>query len=394
MPHILLVFSSAATVEFNVAGVPAGARAAHALAILRRDDGIDRCTLLAGFGWQPSGNLILECERLAPGLQISFSPVYTSSDTLIVQGETFVAALARQHSRWDRDAVLLALANARVKNAAARSPELPEAGSLRLLHRAGSQILAATGKRGDGIVSRYINRPISRAISRWLLQVPGLEPSHASAGTALLGLAMALALLFCGNAGLIAGALLFQAASIFDGVDGEMARATYRTSEQGATLDSIIDACTNLAFVMGVTVNVALAGDFSGAVAGLISLVTLAAGLLLIGTRSSASGGGVNFEGVKRQLRQGGKRSWLMESLIYLTMRDFYAAACAVLILAGLTHFVLLALATVTVGWFCVSLAILFRCAGQSRLESTSHSPRIAARRASDEVLSASRGTV
>jgi len=48
------------------------------------------------------------------------------------------------------------------------------------------------------------------------------------------------------------GALLFQAASMFDGVDGEIARATYRTSRSGAALDSAIDAATNFAAMLGI----------------------------------------------------------------------------------------------------------------------------------------------
>jgi hypothetical protein len=40
-------------------------------------------------------------------------------------------------------------------------------------------------------------------------------------------------------------------------------------------------------------------------------------------------------------------------------MRNFYAAACALLIVAGLVHFVLLTFATVAVGWFCVVAVVL-----------------------------------
>ncbi|MFS0772749.1 CDP-alcohol phosphatidyltransferase family protein [Sphingomonas sp. 1P08PE] len=255
---------------------------------------------------------------------------------------------------------MLALAEARVRRPG-HSLVFPASASLRLLDRAGRQILAATGKAGDGIVSRHINRPVSRAISQQLLRVPGIRPFHASVGTALLGLAMVSALLFGGNAGMIAGALLFQAASIFDGVDGEMARATFRTSKEGASLDSVIDAGTNLAFITGVTVNVGLAGDLVGAAAGTASLLTLALGLTLLGRRARNTGQAVNFDVVKTQLRKGGARSTLTECLIHLTMRDFYAAACAILIVAGLTHLVLLAFATVTAGWFCVTIAALTR---------------------------------
>lgn len=161
---------------------------------------------------------------------------------------------------------------------------------LRQLRCAGRDVSAATGKGSDGIVSRYVNRPISRATSYQLLRLPGVPPLHASLGTALLGLMMAAALFFCGQTGLIAGALLFRAASIFDGVDGEIARATYRTSHEGATLDSVIEAATKLAFISGVSVNVALIGDTAGACAGGLALGTLATGLLLVGRHAKRHG--------------------------------------------------------------------------------------------------------
>ena len=58
-----------------------------------------------------------------------------------------------------------------------------------------------------------------------------------------------------GKAGLILGAILFQAASVIDGVDGEMARATFRATDLGATLDSAVDMATNFLFVLGLTIH-------------------------------------------------------------------------------------------------------------------------------------------
>lgn len=349
MPHILLVFESATTIEFNVAGVPAAARAIHAMS---RPGEISGCTLVADQGWVPSGNLLSECERLASGFSVSFGAVPGDGEVIAVRGEAFVDALARAHGSMQRADILLALSGAR---ASARPSPVSD------LRDAARRILAATGKSGDGIVSRHLNRPISRAISGQLLKVRGLTPFHATIGTALIGLAMVLSLVFGGGAGLIAGAVLFQAASIFDGVDGEMARATFRTSKEGAALDSFIDACTNLAFVLGVTINVLMAGDAVGAAAGAFSLTTLAAGLTMIGRRSKTRNEPLNFDMVKGHFRDPHRRSLVREGLVYLTMRDFYAAAFALLIIVGLTHFVLLAFATVALGWFCVTAVLLNR---------------------------------
>jgi CDP-L-myo-inositol myo-inositolphosphotransferase len=359
LPHIILTFGSAATAEYRVAGIPAAARAAHAVGLLR-DHGVDCGTIDAGPGWTPGAATIAECARLAPQLRLAFGRDATIPDALMVDGAAFVAALAERPGR--PEAVLPALF-ACVDRAPWNGDAAPERdrAALRALRRAGDRIIASTGKGGDGIVSRYINRPISQAISRRLLRIPGLRPAHASAGTALLGIAMAAALFLGGATGLIVGGLLFQAASIFDGVDGEMARATWRTSNAGATLDSVIDACTNLAFLTGVTVNVWLAGDTSAATAGAVALATLTTGLLLIGRRAKAGGEPMNFDGVKCHFRRKGRRSLLMEGLIHLTMRDFFAAACAVLLVLGLSHWLLFAFATVALGWFAVTVAVLAR---------------------------------
>src|SRR4051812_23627444 len=120
---------------------------------------------------------------------------------------------------------------------------------------AARQVLRETAKDSDGIVSKYLNRPLSRAISALLLQVPGFRPLHATIGTALIALAMGYELLFGGRHGLVWGGILFHAASVFDGVDGEVARATYRSSARGAFLDTIVDMMTNFLFYVGVTVS-------------------------------------------------------------------------------------------------------------------------------------------
>jgi CDP-L-myo-inositol myo-inositolphosphotransferase len=48
--------------------------------------------------------------------------------------------------------------------------------------------------------------------------------------------------------------VLFQLASILDGVDGEMARATLTESEAGARLDTIVDQLTYVTCFAGVTI--------------------------------------------------------------------------------------------------------------------------------------------
>src|SRR5439155_16689493 len=72
----------------------------------------------------------------------------------------------------------------------------------------------------DGIVSRYLNRPISRPMARACAGTP-LTPNSLTSITLLLAMAAA----GCTAAGSnIAGGIGIQLASVFDGVDGELAR--------------------------------------------------------------------------------------------------------------------------------------------------------------------------
>ena len=172
---------------------------------------------------------------------------------------------------------------------------------------------------------------------------------------------MAAALLAGGAPGLVWGGLLFQAASIFDGVDGEIARATGRRSPAGARLDSLIDAACNLAFVGGVALNLGLRGDLVAAGAGAFGLGALGIGLSLIGRRASRLGQPINFDVIKGHVRRDGSR--LRAWLVWLTMRDFIALAAALALVLGLAHGALLVFSTAALAWLAVTLAILWRTA-------------------------------
>jgi 1L-myo-inositol 1-phosphate cytidylyltransferase / CDP-L-myo-inositol myo-inositolphosphotransferase len=119
--------------------------------------------------------------------------------------------------------------------------------------RAERLILQRTGKATDGWVSRHWNRPVSRAISSVLLSL-GLAASHASILTLLLGFATAAIAMTPGYSPMVWTGVLFQFASILDGVDGEMARATLTESESGARLDTIVDQLTYVTCFAGITI--------------------------------------------------------------------------------------------------------------------------------------------
>jgi len=228
-------------------------------------------------------------------------------------------------------------------------------------------VLLSTGKSSDGAVSRWINRPISRCLSRVLLLVPGIRPWHATAVAALLGIAMFLSLLSGGSRGLVIGALLFQAASIIDGVDGEIARATYRSSSQGAVLDTSVDMATNIGFFLGVTLCLTGLYGWPQAAAGLCATVLAAAGLTIMAWLSRRIGERGNFNFLKRYYRARfptGMAAAVVDALVIATSRDFFALAIAVVIVVGwgwVVTFSLLAFATVWFGFILLAIRPLLR---------------------------------
>lgn len=225
------------------------------------------------------------------------------------------------------------------------------------LDRPGAEmaILRLTAKPSDGVVSRWLNRPISRQLSAMLLRVPGITPFHATLGTALLAVAMFASLVMGTRSGLVVGALLFQAASIFDGVDGEIARATFRTTRKGATLDSAIDMATNVAAMLGLAINLARRGQPDALPLITWSLCFFLLGLLLIGSRSLRRSGTISFDGVKHEVRRWSRSPLTTRIMAFATLctsRDFCAMVYLVLVLCGVPMFGLYLFAVVAPTWF------------------------------------------
>src|SRR4030095_5942779 len=110
-------------------------------------------------------------------------------------------------------------------------------------------LLRHIGKSQDGMVSKFLNRPISRVITRLLLKLP-ITPNVWTMLTFALA-PVAFAFLVRGDyTGFLVGTALFQLINILDGCDGEIARAKYLDSERGRVLDAFCDFVANLIFVL------------------------------------------------------------------------------------------------------------------------------------------------
>jgi 1L-myo-inositol 1-phosphate cytidylyltransferase / CDP-L-myo-inositol myo-inositolphosphotransferase len=227
-------------------------------------------------------------------------------------------------------------------------------------------VVRATGKAGDGLVSRFLNRPISQRITWLLLRLPGARPVHVTIFNAMLALVM-VTMLFApgGTLGLVLGGILFHAASVLDGVDGEMARATWRASPFGATLDSAVDLATNFLFLAGVTAHLALRdGDAIGWIGGW-AIFIMVTGLPLMALRLRADGAPLGFDILKRSGRLRGPVDlvyWIVQTL---SSRDTYAFLFMVLIVVGLERTALFIFTGVATLWFAYLLATLYRRSGR-----------------------------
>ncbi len=222
------------------------------------------------------------------------------------------------------------------------------------------EIVRATGKAGDGLVSRWLNRPISQRITLLALRIRGARPIHVTALNALLAILIVPILVTGGHTGLILGGILFQAASVLDGVDGEMARATWRTSPAGATLDSAVDIATNLLFVSALTVNLAMRDrDAIGWIGGWAVALSIVGGML-IALRVRAGGGPLGFDLFKRRsVRIRGIVDLIYWAVQTLTGRDCFAFLFMALIIAGLERTALSIYAGVGTIWLLYVIASL-----------------------------------
>lgn len=229
-----------------------------------------------------------------------------------------------------------------------------------MLAKAARAIIRATTKPGDGVVSRYINRPISQAVSRALLHLGWVRPGHATVITALCAAAMLASLLLLpGDTGLLAGAALFQLASIADGIDGEIARATFRSSKRGASWDSAVDAVTNAGFFIGVGTHYALAGHMANAALAFGTIAVLLVGLFALGLQSLVNGEPLNFDAVKRRFAV--SPSPIQARLAAITGRDSYCFFLFVMTMIGLIEAALMIMLAAAVVWLLVVITALSR---------------------------------
>jgi len=121
------------------------------------------------------------------------------------------------------------------------------------LKEARRYLIGTARKPTDALIARYVNRPISLFMTRFFLRWR-IPPNPLSIICLAIGLASGWIIAQGGYLRFLAGAFLFEFASIFDGCDGEVARLTFRTSKFGGFLDMVGDAVIFVLFFLSLPV--------------------------------------------------------------------------------------------------------------------------------------------
>ena len=211
-------------------------------------------------------------------------------------------------------------------------------------------------KPEDGLVSRYLNRHISLAISRRLAPT-SVGPNHVTFLTFLLGIAAALSAAYGHYTGFLIAGILYQTNSIIDGVDGELARVRYEFSFAGEWLDTISDDMADLLMYIGLgigawrTVDLDL-GPFGpelwlilGAVAAISKVATMAVYYrwLIANDRGDLLAFQWSFEDDDETAQSGVDRA--LSFTRYFFRKDFIVFVAMVLSFGGFLPHLLIALA-------------------------------------------------
>jgi len=240
------------------------------------------------------------------------------------------------------------------------------------------RFLRGSGKSQDGLVSRYLNRPISRVMTRLLLRFP-TTPNAWTLFIFPIPVVAALILINGSYWSFLWGLVLFQVFSVLDGCDGELARAKFLESERGRQLDDLFDILSNILLVVGLgfglsrSANPAAHAVWLYVVEGLVTAVLIGVNEFYLVTRNlgvDQRGAGPLGGALYPRHRALVERSGILFFgekfafwLIQLTKRDVALLFFVFLAAIGHSTWILHLLFTVT----AISLALALKASARSR---------------------------
>ena len=125
------------------------------------------------------------------------------------------------------------------------------------------RLWASLTSSADGIVDRFLYRPLGRYLSKILVRAP-FSPNQVSIASTLVGI---LSGLFFAAGHFISGGLLLQVSAVIDCVDGDLARGLYKESRLGKWLDLLGDQFVHVAVFAGIGFGLARSNPESPALA-------------------------------------------------------------------------------------------------------------------------------
>jgi phosphatidylglycerophosphate synthase len=198
-------------------------------------------------------------------------------------------------------------------------------------------------KPQDGFVSRFLNRPISRRITSFLLKFP-IYPNGWTISIFVLPLVAGAFLIRGDYVSIVIGAAIFQVFSILDGCDGEIARAKNLESKFGERLDYFCDFTASLLYVL--TLGLGLHRSREGAVCAV--LITANELFLRVGKNKMVAGSSASHQSFYARHRAMIGHSGLLNFgerfvwwLFQLTKRDMAILFFLMLALLGLADWIL-----------------------------------------------------
>ncbi len=246
------------------------------------------------------------------------------------------------------------------------------------IRAAEKRLFLNTAKTQDGVIARWINRPVSRVVSRWLVRLP-FSPNQWTLALMVAPIAGSILLIRGDYLGAAIAAILFQLQSALDGCDGEIARVKYLESDWGHKLDGICDRLATMLLAIGIGVGLSRQPGISDP-AGSFYLMEGILTALLIGVsetllqrstieeslaRDKVDNAYPNYVRSNQQFFNAGDhlKVWAIKNsgmlflgerltsfFVQLTKRDVFNFAFALFILCGRSRWVLHILAAVACG--------------------------------------------
>jgi 1L-myo-inositol 1-phosphate cytidylyltransferase / CDP-L-myo-inositol myo-inositolphosphotransferase len=202
-------------------------------------------------------------------------------------------------------------------------------------------LIKALRKPVDGVIARHINRRFSLAMSRWLMNTP-VRPNHVTAFSLLVSIAAAVAAAFATATNplwLVFGAVLWQLASMLDGIDGELARLKFTESKFGEWFDTLTDDIGKFVFFIGAGIGVSTITGQSVWLA--LSVIAVAVQMTLainLYRKLLKTGSGSHYALAWETKASTNRAARLYHRIEFMSRRDYYVFAWMVLAIFGYAH--------------------------------------------------------